>query len=63
MAARLGISAGTYLEYLRGTNSPVGMRVVLDLLSMLDDQAVLQLVQHWRDAQRPTQESASEATT
>lgn len=62
MASRLGISARTYLEYLRGTNSPVGMRVVLDLLCMLDDQAVVQLIQHWRDAQ-PTEQSASEATT
>ena len=63
MAGRLGISARTYLEYLRGTNSPVGMRVVLDLLCMLDDQAVLQLIQHWRDAQQPTEQSAAEATT
>lgn len=52
MAARLGISPRTYLEYLRGTNSPVGMRAVLDLLCMLDDQSVVQIVKHWRDAQQ-----------
>lgn len=63
MAGRLGISARTYLEYLRGKNSPIGMRVVLDLLSMLDDQAVLQLIKHWRDAQPSTERSASEVVT
>ena len=63
MANRLGISARTYLENLRGTNSPVGMRVVLDLLSMLDDQSVVQLIQHWRDAQQSAEQSTSGVTT
>jgi putative transcriptional regulator len=48
MAERLGISSRTYLEYLRGTNSPTGMRAVLDLLCMLDDQELNQIIQHWR---------------
>lgn len=51
MASRLNVSPRTYLEYLRGTNAPVGMRVVLDLLAMLEDGDVLQLIQHWRSAQ------------
>lgn len=63
MASRLGISARTYLEYLRGTNSPVGMRVVLDLLSMLDDQSVIQVIHHWRELQQTNEQTASEATT
>ena len=63
MASRLGISARTYLEYLRGTNSPVGMRVVLDLLCMLDDQSAIQVIQHWRDAQQTSKQTAPEATT
>lgn len=62
MASRLGISARTYLEYLRGTNSPVGMRVVLDLLSMLDDQSVIQVIHHWRESQQTNEQTASEAT-
>ena len=61
--SRLGISARTYLEYLRGTNSPVGMRVVLDLLCMLDDQSAIQVIQHWRDAQKTSKQTAPEATT
>jgi putative transcriptional regulator len=48
MAERLGISSRTYLEYLRGTNSPIGMKAVLDLLCMLDDQELNQIIQHWR---------------
>ena len=52
MAERLGVSSRTYLEYLRGTHTPVGMRVVLDLLTMLDDDDVIQLLQHWRTAQQ-----------
>jgi putative transcriptional regulator len=63
MAGRLGISARTYLEYLRGTNSPVGMRVMLDLLCMLDDQSAIQVIQHWRDAQQINEQTAPEATT
>jgi transcriptional regulator with XRE-family HTH domain len=50
MAERLGISSRTYLEYLRGTNSPTGMRAVLDLLCMLDDQELNQIIQQWRKA-------------
>ena len=52
MAERLGISARTYLEYLRGKNSPVGMRAVLDLLAMLEDQEIAQVIQHWRAARQ-----------
>jgi DNA-binding XRE family transcriptional regulator len=52
MAERLGVSSRTYLEYLRGTSTPVGMRVVLDLLAMLEDGEALQLIQHWRTAQQ-----------
>ncbi len=48
MAERLGVSTRTYLEYLRGTNAPTGMRVVLDLLFMLDDNELVQIIKHWR---------------
>ena len=52
MAESLGISARTYIEYLRGTNSPVGMKVVLNLLAMLDEQEVAQVIRHWRTARQ-----------
>lgn len=51
MAQRLGISTRTYLEYLRGTNAPMGMRVILDLLCMLDEQELSQVLSHWKSAQ------------
>lgn len=63
MAERLGVSARTYLEYLRGTNSPIGMRVVLDLLCMLDDQSIVQIIQHWRDALLLNEQTTPESTT
>lgn len=52
MAARLGISPRTYVEYLRGTNAPLGMRVILDLLGMLDDRDVGVVVGDWVRARR-----------
>ncbi|MGX9312510.1 hypothetical protein ACWXWE_07080 [Pantoea ananatis] len=61
MAGRLGVSTRTYLEYLRGTNSPLGMRVVLELLCMLDDQSVIQVIQHWREAKQINKPKAAEA--
>ena len=63
MASRLGISSRTYLEYLRGTNSPVGMRVVFDLLCMLDDEAALQLINRWRDERQLLKQSPTEIAT
>lgn len=63
MAKRLGISARTYIEYLRGTNSPIGMRVMINLLCMLDDQSAIQVIKSWRDANRITKRMANEAKT
>lgn len=63
MASRLGVSSRTYLEYLRGTNSPVGMRVVFNLLCMLDDEAVLQIINRWRDERQLIKQSPTEIST
>jgi len=60
MAGRLGISPRTYLEYLRGTHAPMGMRVVLDLLSMLDDDEILQVIHDWAATERNAKNSESE---
>ena len=51
MAERLGISPRTYLEYLRGTHAPMGIAVVLNLLSMLNDEEILQVIKEWKAAQ------------
>jgi putative transcriptional regulator len=60
MAERLGISSRTYLEYLRGTNSPTGMRAILDLLCMLDDQQLNQIIQQWKNEISPIKNSIQE---
>lgn len=53
MAQRLKISRRTYVEYLRGTNKPVAMRVLLDMLSQLDDQALIEVLARWRQRDQP----------
>jgi hypothetical protein len=66
MSDRLGISVRTYLEYLRGTNAPLGMCVVLDLLSTLDDEDVARILRDWRalthrkEVRKPIGKSARE---
>ena len=47
MAERLGISKRTYVEYLRGTNKPTAMRVILDLLAELDQAEQARVLDHW----------------
>lgn len=52
MAERLGISARTYIEYLRGTNSPLSMKVMVDLLSQLTDDEIVFVVREWSERQK-----------
>ena len=49
MAERLGISKRTYVEYLRGTNKPLGMTVVLDLLCELKEEEQVRVLKTWRE--------------
>ncbi len=48
MANRIGVSYRTYLEYQRGTNAPLAMKALLNLLSILDDQEIVRVVREWR---------------
>ncbi len=48
MAHNLGVSPLTYVEYLRGTNAPVGMSALLSILSMLDERDLVELIQKWK---------------
>lgn len=50
MALRLGISRRTYTEYIRGVNSPIGMRALLDLLSQLNEREQVELLRRWKSA-------------
>lgn len=49
MAERLGVGYRTYLEYQRGTNAPLAMKALLNLLAILDDQEIVRVVREWRD--------------
>ncbi len=48
MAEKLKISKRTYTEYLRGTNKPKGMLVMLDLLSELDRDEIDRVLNYWK---------------
>lgn len=48
MASRLGVSPRTYVDYLHG-RGPTGVRVVFDLLTMLDDRDAVAILRHWRE--------------
>ncbi len=50
MAQRVGVGHRTYLEYQRGTNAPLAMRALLNLLSNLDDDEIAKVVREWREA-------------
>lgn len=50
MAQRIGVAHRTYMEYQRGTNAPLAMKALLNLLIMLDDEELLKVVHEWRDA-------------
>ncbi len=49
MAERVGVGYRTYLEYQRGTNAPLAMKALLNLLAMLDDQEIVRVVREWKD--------------
>ncbi|TAL90076.1 MAG: XRE family transcriptional regulator [Candidimonas sp.] len=50
MAQRIGVGHRTYIEYQRGTNAPLAMKALLNLLNMLDDQEIVKVVHEWRNA-------------
>lgn len=49
MAHRIGVGHRTYLEYQRGTNAPLAMKALLNLLVMLDDQEIVRVVREWAE--------------
>lgn len=48
MAGRIGVGHRTYTEYQRGTNAPLAMKALLNLLALLDDQEIVRLVREWK---------------
>lgn len=50
MAQRIGVGHRTYLEYQRGTNAPLAMKALLNLLNMLDDNEIVKVVREWEQS-------------
>ena len=50
MAERIGVGYRTYMEYQRGTNAPLAMKALLNLLSLLEDQEIVRVVREWRES-------------
>lgn len=48
MAGRVGVGYRTYMEYQRGTNTPLGMKAILNLLTLLEDQEIVRVVREWK---------------
>ena len=55
MAGRVGVGHRTYMEYQRGTNAPLAMKALLNLLSLLDDQEIVRVVREWELANKKLQ--------
>ena len=47
MAKRIGVSSRTYTEYSRGTNKPLGMKALLNMLNELDNEDIIKVVRLW----------------
>lgn len=47
MAEKIGIKHRTYSEYCRGTNQPLAMKALLNLLKELDDEDIIRIIRFW----------------
>ncbi|ROH87314.1 XRE family transcriptional regulator [Pseudomethylobacillus aquaticus] len=50
MAHRIGVGHRTYLEYQRGTNAPLAMKALLNLLNLLENDEIVKVVREWKEA-------------
>jgi transcriptional regulator with XRE-family HTH domain len=48
MAKRIGVKSRTYTEYIRGTNKPLAMKALLNMLNELDNDDILKVVRSWK---------------
>jgi len=49
MAGRIDVGYRTYMEWQRGTNAPLAMKALLNLLSLLNDQEIVRVVREWNE--------------
>ena len=50
MSGRVGVGYRTYMEYQRGTNAPLAMKAMLNLLALLEDQEIVRVVREWKES-------------
>ena len=48
MAKKIGVQPRTYTEYSRGTNQPLAMKALLNMLNELDDEDIVKVVRLWK---------------
>lgn len=49
MASRIGVSQRTYTEYIRGNIQPKAMSAIMNLLTKLDNDDLLKIIDEWRN--------------
>jgi putative transcriptional regulator len=49
MAKKIGVASRTYTEYSRGTNQPLAMKALLNMLNELDNDDIVKIVRSWKD--------------
>ncbi|RZV16506.1 XRE family transcriptional regulator [Aliarcobacter butzleri] len=49
MAKRIGVQPRTYTEYSRGTNQPLGMKALLNMLNELEDDEIVKVIRLWKE--------------
>lgn len=47
MAEMIGVKPRTYTEYTRGTNEPLAMKAILNMLNKLDNEDIIKVVRSW----------------
>ena len=47
MAKMIGVQPRTYTEYSRGTNQPLAMKALLNMLNELDNEDIVKVVRLW----------------
>ncbi len=48
MAKRIGVASRTYTEYSRGTNKPLSMKALLNMINELDDDEIIKILRLWK---------------
>ena len=52
MAEKIGVKPRTYTEYCRGTNKPLAMKALLNLLAQLDDENIIKIIRLWEKREK-----------